>query len=62
MKIERYCEGLDYPARELQKYILATGIFTISLKKGNIVHFSLDNTNSFTEFDLYQIVDIRDHK
>lgn len=41
-------EGFEYRPEELRKFILAAGIFTIKLKKYNvIIHHTPDNVDSF---------------
>jgi hypothetical protein len=55
--------GFDYPASEILKFLTASDLFTIILKNGDIIHFSLDDATLFKEWLIKNnIADIRKEK
>ncbi|MBZ4192511.1 hypothetical protein [Niabella beijingensis] len=52
--------GFEYTGEQLYKYVRASGIFTIMLVDGRIVHFVPDNEAEFAEWLRQQgVSDIR---
>jgi len=60
MEKEVRFEGFDYTADEIHKYIYTVGIFTISLKNGQIIHHDPKDIEAFKEWlDNNNIIDLR---
>ena len=60
MKEKEYYEGLEHAAKNIQKFVAAAGMFTLSMKDGKIIHHTPKDPVAFRTWLLaHNVKDIR---